>query len=131
TMTVQSLRNAGIRDIIVVTGYRGEEVEKVLEPMGVRIIENRRWQETDMLASVKLGLEAADKKEGVFILPGDIPLTSPGTFKKMAEGISKAKPGTEVLLPGAGGKILHPPFLFPEGCRKALDYQGSKGLRGA
>ena len=35
TMTVQSLRNAGIRDIIVVTGYRGEEVEKVLEPMGV------------------------------------------------------------------------------------------------
>lgn len=79
TMTVQSLRNAGIRDIIVVTGYRGEEVEKVLEPMGVRIIENRRWQETDMLASVKLGLEAADKKEGVFILPGDIPLTSPGT----------------------------------------------------
>ena len=131
TMTVQSLRNAGIRDIIVVTGYRGEEVEKVLEPMGVRIIENRRWQETDMLASVKLGLEAADKKEGVYILPGDIPVTPPGTFKKMAEGISKAKPGTEVLLPGAGGKILHPPFLFPEGCRQALDYQGSKGLRGA
>lgn len=71
-MTVQSMSNAGIRDITVVTGYRGDEVKKVLEPMGVRIIENRRWQETDMLASVKLGLEAADKKDGVFILPGDI-----------------------------------------------------------
>ena len=130
-MTVQSMRNAGIRDITVVTGYRGEELKKVLEPLGVRIIENRRWQETDMLASVKLGLEAADKKDGVFILPGDIPLTSPGTFRKLAEGISGAKPGTEALLPGAGGRTLHPPFLFPEGCRKALDYQGGQGLQGA
>ena len=41
-MTVQSMRNAGIRDITVVTGYRGEELKKVLEPLGVWIIENRR-----------------------------------------------------------------------------------------
>lgn len=33
-MTVRSMRNAGIRNITVVTGFRGEEVRKVLDPWG-------------------------------------------------------------------------------------------------
>ena len=33
-MTVQSLKNAGIEDITVVTGYRAQETEAVLKPLG-------------------------------------------------------------------------------------------------
>lgn len=130
-MTVQSMENAGIRDITVVVGYRGEEIRAALGPGRVKIVENPSWQDTDMLASVKLGLAAADKREGVFFLPGDIPLTSPETFQRLEEGISRAETGTEALIPASGGKTLHPPFLFPAGCRKALAYQGGGGLQGA
>ena len=35
-MTVQSLKNAGIREITVVTGYRAEEMARILERLGVR-----------------------------------------------------------------------------------------------
>ena len=42
-MTVRSMRNAGIRNITVVTGFRGEEVRKVLDPLGVSIVENPRY----------------------------------------------------------------------------------------
>ena len=42
-----------------------------------------------------------------------------------------AEPETEALIPASGGKTFHPPFLFPAGCQKALDYQGSRGLQGA
>ena len=130
-MTVKSMENAGIRDITVVVGYRGEEVRRALKALEVKIVENPFWQDTDMLASVKLGLEAVDRRQGVFFLPGDIPLTSPGTFQKLREGILAAEPEAEAMIPASGGKTFHPPFLFPAGCQKALDYQGSRGLQGA
>lgn len=130
-MTVQSMRNAGIRDITVVTGYRGEDVRRALEGMDVRIVENSRWGETDMLASVRLGLAAADTGRGVFFLPGDMPLVSPGSFRRLEEQAAVQPPEVSALIPVRGSRQLHPPFLFPEGCRRVLAYRGERGLAGA
>lgn len=43
-MTVQSLKNAGIRDITVVTGYRADEMARILMPLEVRLVENRAYR---------------------------------------------------------------------------------------
>ena len=130
-MTVRSMRNAGIRNITVVTGFRGEEVRKVLDPLGVSIVENPRYRETDMLASVKLGLSSMDTGNGVFFLPGDVPLTEPETFRKLWNIREERAGKVSALIPMNGEKQIHPPYLSPEGCAGVLGYKGDFGLKGA
>lgn len=130
-MTVRSMRNAGIRNITVVTGFRGEEVRKVLDPLGVSIVENPRYRETDMLASVKLGLSSMDTGNGVFFLPGDVPLTEPETFRKLWNMREERAGKVSALIPMNGEKQIHPPYLSPEGCAGVLGYKGDFGLKGA
>lgn len=130
-MTVQSMRNAGIRDITVVTGFRSGDVRKILEPYKVSVTENLRYSRTDMLDSVKLGLSSMDIARGVFFLPGDVPLTEPGTFRRMQERIEAMPKQARALIPMNGEKQIHPPYLTPEGCREVLAYRGDMGLKGA
>lgn len=136
-MTVQSFKNAGIRDITVVTGCRHEELETLLWPLGVETVENSAYQETDMFASVRLGLSHILEKCGaavpdaVFFLPGDIPLVSPESMKKMKQGILYAGKDTQALLPMVKGEAAHPPVLLAKGLKPVLHFQGKGGLQGA
>lgn len=133
-MTVQSLKNAGIRDITVVTGCRHREMEAVLLPLGVQVVENRAYRETDMFASFRLGLSRLLEKaetDAVFFLPGDIPLVSPESMGRMKQGVCRAAGDTEALLPMADGNAAHPPVILAGGCEKVLRYGGEGGLRGA
>lgn len=127
-MTVQSLKNGGIQDITVVIGREADRMREILAPMGVRLTENRDFASTDMLASVKKGLSGMRDAEGVFFLPGDLPLVSPKTMaylKKEAEGLEK---GMQGMIPLLNGKHAHPLFLSPEGYDAVLSYGGEGGL---
>ena len=53
---VTMLKDMGISPVIVVTGYRAEELEAHLSYAGVRFVRNERYRETEMFDSVKLGL---------------------------------------------------------------------------
>ncbi len=130
-MTVQSLKNAGIRDITVVTGHRADEMEQVLTPMGVHLVRNENYQETDMLASIRLGLSAMEQAEGVFFLPGDLPLVSPGSMKEILERLAALPGETDALVPVTGDRTSHPPVLLPGGIRAVLAYEGEGGLKGS
>lgn len=159
-MTVQSMRNAGIRDITVVTGYRGQEVCAALANMNVSIVRNEEYASTDMLTSVKLGLRRLGGADGVFFLPADVPLTSPAVFQKMTGKLSQLKDGCQALLPFVGEEIseelqpvkriaspgghtngkepffsvrrqTHPPLILRTGWQDVLAYEGERGLGGA
>ncbi len=132
-MTVQSLRNGGIEDITVVTGCRAQEMEEVLRPLHVRIVENQDFASTDMLASVRMGLRQIKDADVVFFLPGDVPLVAPKSIQKMKERLSRQldADGLQVLQPIVGVKEAHPPALLRGGVDMVLSYQGEGGLRGA
>ncbi len=130
-MTVQSLKNAGIQEITVVTGYRAEEMHGVLGPLGVRLVENRDYRETDMLASIRMGLAMIQDADAVFFLPGDLPLIAPGSMRKVKDRLAGLPGGSEALVPVTGESTSHPPVLLPGGVRKVLDYRGVGGLKGA
>lgn len=136
-MTVQSFQNAGIRDITVVTGCRHEELEALLLPLGVETVENPAYRETDMFASVRLGLShiletcGAAAPDAVFFLPGDIPLVSPESMKRMKQGISSAGRDTQALLPVIKEEAAHPPVLLAKGLEPVLRFPGEGGLQGA
>lgn len=130
-MTVQSLKNAGIRDITVVTGYRAEEMEQVLLPLQVHAVRNKAYRETDMLGSIRLGLEHMGESDAVFFLPGDLPLLAPASLQKVKDRLGKISKQTDVLVPVTGEKTSHPPVLLPGGRRAVFSYQGEGGLKGS
>lgn len=133
-MTVQSMRNAGIEKVVVVTGYRGEEVAKVLQNTGVILAHNADYAKTDMLASAKIGIRDLLDMDGVVFLPGDIPLIAPGTYGRILDRAAFLLEGEcriHGMIPVWENKKVHPLFLFQEAVRMVLEYQGDDGLRGA
>ena len=130
-MTVQSLKNAGIEDITVVTGYRAQETEAVLKPLGVKTVENTAYADTDMLYSVQMGLRRMKDADAVFFLPGDVPMVSPGSMQKMKAKLTEISDQIQVYQPVVGLKKAHPPVLLPSAYNCILTYKGEGGLGGA
>lgn len=128
-MTIQSMKNAGIQDITVVIGRNAQEMRRVLTPMGVRLVENSEYRETDMLRSVQLGLEGMTDAEGILFLPGDMPLISPLVMKKIKEKLFHLNEHTQVLIPMLGEKQAHPPVFFPGAYEPILSFHGEGGMR--
>lgn len=120
--TVMSMKNAGLYPICVVTGYRGDEIKNALADYDVIFAENENYASSDMLSSVKLGLVNVKNSDGFFLLPGDMPLISPKTFKAVRE-----KDGSFVI-PVLNGKNAHPPLIKKQCFDTVLSFSGDGGL---
>jgi molybdenum cofactor cytidylyltransferase len=87
--------------IIVVTGYKAQELGPVLGKYPqVQIVYNPAYEE-GMFSSVKAGLREI-KAEHFFFLPGDCPLVSPAVYQKLLSV------DAEIVLPTYNGLPGHP-----------------------
>ena len=127
--TVLSMKNAGISPICVVTGHRGDELSAALADSGVIFARNPSPETSDMLASIKLGLSAVSDSDGFFLLPADMPLTAPSTFKTVLDYAVRTK--SPYTVPVAGGKKAHPPLIMKECYDSILGFEGDGGLPAA
>ena len=123
---IYNLRQAGAGEIVVVTGYKSELLQQYLEPLKVHTIKNLRFAETKMFESICLGIKALKEPyDSLFLTPGDIPLVSPETLKKMeATNASMVRPIYK-------GKSGHPVLIASSIVPQILSYKGKGGLRGA
>ncbi|PXV93429.1 metal dependent phosphohydrolase /molybdenum cofactor cytidylyltransferase [Lachnotalea glycerini] len=128
---VLNLKNAGVDEICVVTGRDTMKIERVLEAFNIMLIRNEAYQTTDMLTSIKIGLNAIMDKttEGVFLLPGDNPMIHPSTIKALRQAFEKEQPS--VLYPIYNKERTHPPLINSECFDRIMTYQGSGGLKHA
>ncbi len=127
--TIESFQRAGLKNIIVVVGYKRHEVIPLLKTLGVRYAINRDYDETDMLESIRLGLkEVKAGTSGILFCPGDVPLILPETIKSVIEAYEKQE--AKILIPVCCGKQGHPPVFSPEVIGEILSYKGDEGLRG-
>lgn len=126
TRVVDLMRRMGAWPIVVVTGYRKEELEAHLEGESVVFVHNFRYRETQMLDSLLLGLTAVRKYcERVLICPGDVPLVTEDTVQRLlAVNADFVRPTFEGL-PG------HPVLLRCDKISLLENYHGPEGLRGA
>lgn len=123
--TINTLRAAGADKIIVVTGYQSVVLERHLKTDSVIFIKNERYAQSDMLASLKMGLAALpDSEEQVFVTPADVPLVSVETLQKMLN-----TPG-EVVRPTYQGRGGHPLLLRGRAVEHTLNWEGPNGLKG-
>lgn len=81
---VATLRKSGVNRIVVVTGYKSEELERLLVSSHVIFLHNENYKDTDMLSSVKIGLSyLKDKTDRILFTPADIPLFTCKTVRAL------------------------------------------------
>ncbi len=127
--TISRFKEAGIKDIMVVVGYRRNELIPILNKLCVQIVVNEGYDETDMLESVKLGLLALPMDTGgVLLSPADIPLIEPATIIKLVE-TSKTSDDYAVI-PSNQGRRGHPLFFSKFIMSEIQGYHGENGIHG-
>ena len=122
---VSAFTSIGVEDVIVVTGYRGDEVAAAAEDLGARPVANPRY-DAGMYTSVQAGVAAVERGRRLFLLPVDCPLVRPETVGRLARA---GAAGAEVVLPVHGGIPGHPPLLAPELRDAILAAEPPGGLR--
>ena len=130
--TVEQMLSAGVDQITVVLGYRGSEIQKVLEKdqkmkKRVRFVYNFEFEKTQMLDSVKIGIKELKECERFFIVPGDMPAISAETYLRLTEQAKKHSEA-KVIFPTIEGYRKHPP-LISWSCRKDILHFEGNGLR--
>lgn len=90
----------------MVTGFRGDEIEKKLSRYKVKFVKNPDYENTHMFDSVCIGLNEAKDADLVFISPADSPFVQQFTLKKMVEGMNNQN--INLIQPSFEGKTAIP-----------------------
>lgn len=123
---VTILKKMHLDPIVVVTGFRSDELMAHLSSTGVRFKKNERFQTTQMFDSVKLGIEEiADSCERILIMPMDIPAIQEETYQLI---LSVDAPIVRTKYQDRAG---HPIILDRKTAKSFLTYDGENGLKGA
>lgn len=113
--TISNLLSGGVEDVCVVLGRDAVHIERDLQHLPVKFVHNPDFAHTDMLYSIKMGLEASGVSEATFVMPGDSPLVSPAVIGVMKEKCFK---NDDALIPTFRGEPGHPVLLSAEAIRK-------------
>lgn len=123
---ISLLKKEGIEPIVVVTGYRADDLEYHLRDAGVRFSRNERYRETQMFDSVRIGIRAIyEECERFMILPIDTPAIMPETIRKL---LKLNAPLSRTICRGKPG---HPILISSKTAKRLCTYEGPGGLRGA
>ncbi|MDC7126169.1 MAG: NTP transferase domain-containing protein [Spirochaetales bacterium] len=103
---ITNFQQANIFPIVLVTGYRGSELEKALSKTGILFVRNKEYQTTEMFDSAKLGFSfIKDKCDRTFFTPVDIPLFTLNTISNLlkssapiAKPVCEEKEGHPILI---------------------------------
>lgn len=123
---IATLHQAGVRKIVMVTGYNAVTLERHLAGNGIIFLRNEHYQTTQMFDSVKLGFSyLQDKCDRVLFTPVDVPLFTAKTVQLLLETQA------DMACPEYQGQQGHPILLSTALLPKLLADCGEQGLRGA
>lgn len=124
---IRTLQRVEADPIVVVTGYQADLIQKQVAPLHAICIYNKDWEQSDMLASAKLGLHyVKDLCDVVFFTPAAIPLFSTETAAALLS--AAAAPAS---LPRTKGRRGHPLLLQSALIPDLLAYNGEGGIPAA
>ncbi len=128
-MTINNFNQLGIHDIVVVTGFRGDEIQDRLSNYNIKFIRNNNYENTHMFDSVCIGLKEIKDADFVFISPADSPFAQQYTLKKMLEEMDDGD--ISLIQPSFEEKNGHPLLLRMKSVDNILKHDGTNGLQGA
>ena len=123
---VATFHQAGIRRIVMVTGFNAVTLERHLAGSGVIFLRNEAYETTQMFDSVKIGLSyLRGKCDAVLFTPVDIPLFTASTVRSLMEA------NAELACPVCNGQTGHPIVIDASLFDRILSDSGDGGLKGA
>ncbi len=100
---IATLQQSGVSQIVVVTGYNAEVLERHLAKSGVIFLRNENYKDTEMFDSACIGLRYLRKKcSRILFTPVDIPLFRADTVEELL------KRQSDVVYPIYDGLKGHP-----------------------
>jgi molybdenum cofactor cytidylyltransferase len=125
---IHLFQSVGVTDILVVVGYRSDDLLPLIVQWGVRWVVNEHYWE-DMFSSVVVGVNSLDSdREAFFLLPVDVPLVRRQTILDLLEAyrIHKEK---DIFSPVFMGRQGHPPLIAARHAEAVKRWTGQGGLR--
>ena len=121
---VSLLYQTGIQPIVVVTGYRAQEVADEAGRHGLPCTHNPDY-DLGMFSSVRAGVCRISHVDGFLMLPVDIPLIRPATVDRLRAAFT----GQTILHPCFNGLRGHPPLIPTTLIPAILAHDGQGGLK--
>ncbi len=82
--TLGNLKSSGLHDILLVTGYEAEEVEKIGNEQDVSTIFNPDYSDGEMLSSLKVAIRSLpNNREAILVVLADQPMVDSGTIDQI------------------------------------------------
>ena len=104
---VEVLQQAGLEEIVVVTGSARQEVELALRHRHVRCIFNQLYTEDNMAISLQVGLSAlADSVEAALVVLGDQPQIACEVVARLVQAFEKTR--AKLIVPSYQQRRGHP-----------------------
>lgn len=121
-----NFQQAGIKKIVMVTGYNATALERHLAGRGVVFLRNEDYETTQMFDSAKIGLQyMKDKCDKVLFTPVDIPMFTASTVQALVDSNAK------LACPICEGMTGHPILIESSLIDGILADSGERGLKGA
>ncbi len=105
----ETLIDADVNEIVVVTGYAREKVEEALIGCAARSVFNPEYEDGDMMRSLQIGLNSLSNSEAALFVLGDQPQMQVSVVKKVIASWGKEK--AKIVAPSFGCRRGHP-ILF-------------------
>lgn len=127
---IDSCKDGGIHNIVLVTGYNSEELEKSLNKENIVVIQNNDYEQgmfTSIQTGIKKALDIGDF-HAFFLFLVDVPLV-PAHVISSLYNLSMENPD-KLMVPCYEGKKGHP-LVIPKGfVNEILNHDGTNGLKG-
>jgi len=125
--TVDNLVSSAVDEIIVVVGYRAEEVTKTLAAKPIKLAINPDYEQ-GMSASIIAGLKCINSQaQAILIALGDQPFIDKQTINRLIEEFYKHNKG--IVLPTYQGRRGHPIIFAVKYKEDLLKLKGDVGGR--
>lgn len=123
-----TFRNAGVQDILVVTGGARQEVEKLVEESGSRGVFNPEYANGEMLSSIQCGLmNLWPQTQAALIGLGDQPQVQERNVRLICEAFEKQK--SRLVVPSYQMRRGHPWLLERSLWNEMLQMKRSRSPR--
>lgn len=126
-LLINTFTSSGINNIVVVVGYRGNEILELLKNSKIKCVENRDYPK-GMYSSIVTALGALDDTvDGFFMIPVDIPLVKTNTINSLENEYLKGNAG--IIYPVFNEKKGHPPLIDCKYKNIIKKWSGGGGLK--
>ena len=128
---IVNFQRAGVKDIVMVTGYNGDQLEKSLKDFNISFVRNPDYETTQMFDSAKLGLaKLLGRCDRLFFCPVDVPFFADQTVTEEIL-LMDDNPDIRVVIPRCNGRDGHPLLIDSRVMPEILAYSGDHGMKGA